>query len=143
MNQDSPSAMPPPAPRTLTESERLVAMLCYVTMMIIPFIYPVVVLLSRRRTRFQTYHATQSLVLGAAMSGFWGCLIFLSLGFIWAIPPFGLVMAASLLCLVPFSVGMSILIFLYFAYKAYKGEYAQVPVLSQAMQSSPWAQPPD
>ncbi len=123
-----------PSP-SVADNERLVALLCYVSMVFIPFVYPIVVLLSRRRTHFQTYHAVQSLALGVALNGFWICLILLILGYFLTIFWFGLLLTLALICLGPLCWAASIFILIYFGYKAYQGEYARVPALYPLLES--------
>lgn len=117
------------------DSERLVALLCYVSMVFLPYIYPVVVLLSRRRTHFQAYHAVQSLALGVVLSGFWICLILVTIGYFIAIPPFGILMTLALICFGPICWAGSVFTFIYYGYQAYQGEYARVPALHPLLES--------
>ena len=119
----------------VADNERLVALLCYVSMVFIPFVYPVVVLLSRRRTHFQTYHAVQSLALGVAFSGFWICLALLTIGYFMTIFWFGLLLILALVCLGPLCWAATIFALIYFGYKAYQGEYARVPALYPLLES--------
>ncbi len=123
------------SPPPVADNERLVAFLCYVSLVFLPFVYPIVVLLSRRRTHFQTYHAVQSLALGVALSGFWICLILLILGYFLTIFWFGLLLTLALICLGPFCWVASIFTLVYFGYKAYQGEYARVPALHPLLES--------
>ncbi len=129
MNQN-PSSPPPVA-----DNERLVAMLCYVSMVFIPFVYPIVVLLSRRRTHFQTYHAVQSLSLGVALGGIWICLGLLTVGYFLTIFWFGILLVLALICLGPLCWVASIASLFYYGYQAYKGEYARVPALYPLLES--------
>ncbi len=123
-----------PSP-SVTDNERLIALLCYVSMVFIPFVYPIVVLLSRRRTRFQTYHAVQSLALGVAFGGFWICLILLTIGYFMTIFWFGVLLTLALACLGPLCWAATVFSLVYFGYKAYQGEYVRVPALHPLLES--------
>lgn len=123
------------SPPPVADNERLVAMLCYVSMVFIPFVFPIVVLLSRRRTHFQTYHAVQSLAFGVALSGFWICFVLLTVGYFLTIFWFGLLLTLALVCLGPLLWAASIFGLIYFGYQAYQGAYVRVPALFPLLES--------
>lgn len=130
------------SPDPVEKNERMVAMLCYVTLIFMPFIFPIIVLLSRKRTRFQTFHAVQSLGLGVAVSAFWICLWLSSLGFMVSIPVLGVIMGLLLLCIGPIAWVAVALATLYFAHEAFQGKYVQVPGLFSIMSSQGWIAEP-
>ncbi len=126
----------------VADNERLVAMLCYVTLIVLPFIFPIIVLLSPKRTLFQTFHAVQSLGLGLGCGMFWlglglgaGALIFL-------FPIVGTLLAVVLLCLLPLTWILAALLALLFAYRAFQGQYAMVPLLYAFMRAHGWIPTP-
>ncbi len=138
-----PTAESVPAQPEVADNERLVAMLCYVTLIFLPFIFPIIVLLSPKRTLFQTFHAAQSLGLGLCCGIFWIALSLVSVAAIVVIPVLGAIMAAALLCLMPLTWLLASLLVLLFAYRAFQGQYAAIPVLFDFMRSHDWIPHPD
>jgi uncharacterized membrane protein len=120
--------------------DRLIALLSYVTQLILPVIMPLIVLLSEssKKRPFQRYHAVQSL---AFVLLFW--LIFfgasIALGIIQIIPVLGwLVGAFAFLCLMPLFFLGGIGLMLYYGYQAYRGRRFAIPGLTSFLRDQNW-----
>lgn len=138
-----PTAESVPAPPVVAENERLVAMLCYVSLIFLPFIFPIIVLLSPKRTLFQTFHAAQSLGLGLCCGIFWIGLSLVSIASMVVIPVLGAFMGAALLCLLPLTWLLAVMLVLLYAYRSFQGQYAVVPGLYEFMRGHDWIPDPD
>ncbi len=131
-----------PPPPDIAANERLVAMLCYVTLIALPFVFPVIVLLSPKRTQFQAFHAAQSLGMGLCCSLFWIGLFMANMLALAVNTGLGVVMFAAALCLGPFTWLLSVLLVLLYAYRAFQGQYAAIPVLYDFMRGQDWIPAP-
>lgn len=122
--------------------DRLIAMLSYVTQLVLPVVMPLIVLLSEssKKRPFQRYHAVQSL---AFVLLFWFVFIAASIaiGILQIVPVVGwLVGVFALLCLTPicFLVGIGLL--LYYGLQAYKGRRFAIPGLTGFLRDQNWLQ---
>jgi uncharacterized membrane protein len=107
---------PPPPVDEVTSDDRLWSALAYVFS---PLVSIILLLMEDKKARpFVRYHAYQSLVLGIAV---WILVVILSF-----IPVIG--------CITPFLW----ILMLYFAYKAYQGEYFTVPVITEFVKKQGW-----
>lgn len=122
--------------------DRLIAMLSYVTQLVLPVVMPLIVLLSEssKRRSFQRYHAVQSL---AFVLLFW--FVFMAagivIGILQIIPVLGwLIGVFALICLTPiyFLVGIGLL--LYYGLQAYKGRRFAIPGLTSFLRDQNWLQ---
>lgn len=120
--------------------DRLIALLSYVTQLLLPVIMPLIVLLSEssKKRPFQRYHAVQSLALVLV---FW--LVFfaasVAIGILQIIPVLGwLVGAFALLCLTPMYFLGGIALMLYYGYQAYKGRRFAIPGLTSFLRDQNW-----
>jgi uncharacterized membrane protein len=102
----------------ITENDKLMAALCYP----IAIVMSIIVLVSESmKTRpFQKYHAVQALVLWAVIS-----------------------VALLIITCLTFGIGAFLyfiawLVLLWPAYKAYKGEYVEIPVISNFIKKQGW-----
>jgi uncharacterized protein len=112
---EPPASMPPPS-GDVTSDDKLWSALAYV---FAPLVSIILLLMEDKKNRpFVRYHAYQSLVLGIAMIV---VVVILSL-----IPVIG--------CITPFLW----ILMLYFAYKAYQGEYLRVPFVTDFMKKQGW-----
>jgi uncharacterized membrane protein len=120
--------------------DRLIAMLSYVTQLVLPVVMPLIVLLSEssKKRPFQRYHAVQSL---AFVLLFW--LVFIAasiaIGVLQIIPVLGwLIGVFALMCLTPiyFLVGIGLL--LYYGLQAYKGRRFAIPGLTSFLRDQNW-----
>ncbi|MFZ4847707.1 MAG: DUF4870 domain-containing protein [Caldilinea sp.] len=125
---------------TANSDDRLIALLSYVTQLLLPVVMPLIVLLSEssRKRPFQRYHAVQSLALVVL---FW--LIFLSasvaVGILQIIPLLGwLVGAFALFCLTPLYFLAGIWLMLYWGYQAYRGRRFEIPGLTSFLRDQSW-----
>lgn len=120
--------------------DRLIALLSYVTQLLLPVIMPLIVLLSEssKKRPFQRYHAVQSLTLALL---FW--LTFfagsVAIGIIQIIPLLGwLIGAFAVLCLVPMYFVGGIGLMLYYGLQAYKGRRFAIPGLTSFLRDQNW-----
>lgn len=120
--------------------DRLIAMLSYVTQLVLPVIMPIIVLLSEssKKRPFQRYHAVQSLALVVL---FWGVFILASIGIgiIQIIPILGaLIGIFAFLCITPLFFLGGIALMLYYGYQAYKGRRFAIPGLTSFLTDQGW-----
>ncbi|MBC7264944.1 MAG: DUF4870 domain-containing protein [Chloroflexi bacterium] len=127
-----PVPQPPAERQAPSDNDRLMAMLCYLTQLILPFILPFIVLLSEenRKRDFQRYHAVHALSLAVlaivyeVLAGLFFCVVSV------IVPPLACILwTIFLLPLVPF---------IYYAYTAYQGQYTVIPWLTDFLVSSKW-----
>jgi uncharacterized membrane protein len=121
-----------PTPPAFTENERLLSGLSYVSQIILPAVFPVVLLLSEdtRRNAFMRYHAVQSLGLLVAT-----ILFYLAAGAVYAVVA---AIAPVLLCLLWLIFFVPAAVMLYYGYKAFRGEYVEIPYLTPFMRGNGW-----
>lgn len=119
--------------------DRLIAMLCYASQILIPGIMPILVLLSEssRDRPFQRYHAVQSLAL---MVVFVLIALAVSVGtFILSwIPIIGWLVGLAVLCLSPIAVLMAYIALVYYGYQAYQGKRFAIPGLTTFLKDQGW-----
>ncbi len=114
----------------ITDQDKLMAALSY----IIGIIVPLIILLTESKNRaFQRYHAIQSLGLDAALfvASIALCII---VTVIQIIPVVGQVIG----CLMIFVYLAPLVIVIYYAYKAYKGEMFEIPVVTDFLRQQKW-----
>jgi uncharacterized membrane protein len=121
------------------QDDRLIALLAYVTQIIIPLIMPVIILLSEssKKRPFQRYHAVQSLAL---------MLLFISIaaaatigtGIMQVIPLIGQLVALLMVCLLPVGWFMAVIALLYYGYQAFQGKRFSVPGLTSMLRDQGW-----
>ncbi len=119
--------------------DRLIALLCYVTQMLIPLVMPILVLLSAssKKRPFQHFHAIQSLALSLVFILF-GLLIALGSAIMTLVPVIGLLIALVVFCLSPLLVLMAYLALAYYGYQAYQGKKFAIPGLTSFLQDQRW-----
>lgn len=120
--------------------DRLIALLSYVTQLLLPVIMPLIVLLSEssKKRPFQRYHAVQSLAL---VMVFWGIFLLASItvGIIQIIPVLGwLIGIMAFLCLTPLYFLGGIGLLLYYGYQAYRGRRFAIPGLTSFLKDQGW-----
>lgn len=121
------------------QDDKLIALLSYVTQIIIPLIMPIIVLLSEssKKRPFQRYHAVQSLAL---------MLLFIAIaaaatigtGIIQVIPLIGQLVALLMLCLMPVAWFMAVIALLYYGYQAFQGKRFSIPGLTSMLRDQGW-----
>ena len=121
------------------QDDKLIALLSYVTQIVIPLIMPIIVLLSEssKKRPFQRYHAVQSLAL---------MLLFIAIaaaatigtGIIQIIPLIGQLVALLMLCLMPIGWFMAVIALLYYGYQAYQGKRFAIPGLTSMLRDQGW-----
>lgn len=119
--------------------DKLIALLSYVTQILIPLIMPIIVLLSEssKKRPFQRYHAVQSLAL---------VLVFIAIaaaatigtGIIQIVPLIGWLVALLMLCLMPIAWFMAVIALLYYGYQAFQGKRFAIPGLTSWLRDQGW-----
>lgn len=120
--------------------DRLIALLCYVTQMVIPLVLPVLVLISEssKKRPFQRFHAVQSLAL-VTVCVLLGLLAVVGAAVVGIIPLIGwLVSVIVLLCLMPLGVLMAYFALAYYGYQAYQGKRFAIPGLTRFLRDQGW-----
>ncbi len=120
--------------------DRLIAMLCYVTQVLIPLVMPAIVLLSAssKKRPFQRFHAIQSLALSSTFIVF-VLLVFVSVAIVAVVPFLGLLVSFLVLtCFMPLLVLMGFLALAYYGYQAYQGKRFSIPGLTSFLQDQNW-----
>jgi uncharacterized membrane protein len=112
-------------PERVTENERLLGGLCYVSQILIPLILPIIVLLTAeaKKSNYVRYHAVHSLALFAAaiVYGLVALFGFLLVVMIWA----GFVCVAWLLFVPP------LIALVYYGWQAFVGRATVMPWLTE------------
>lgn len=122
-----------------TSDDRLIALLSYVTQILVPVIMPVIVLLSESSNRrpFQRYHAVQSLAFAVV---FWSLMVMVGVGtaILQIIPIIGALIGVMVFCLSPLAWFTSVLLLLYYGLQAYQGRRFAIPGLSSFLRDQGW-----
>ena len=114
----------------INDQDKLMAALAYV----IGIIVPLIILLTESKNRaYQRYHAIQSLGLSGAIVV--ASIVFCILMFIITLIP---VIGGLLACVAPFIGFVPLAVMLYYAYKAYQGEYFVIPVVTDFLKQQKW-----
>ena len=120
----SETMTPAPSAAEATSNERLLAALCYP---LFPIVSLFILLVEEHKNKaFERYHAIQALGAGVVV---WVLFIILST-----------VLGATVilaLC-VPFLWIVAFVPLLYWAYKAYQGEYVEIPFVTKFMRDQKW-----
>jgi uncharacterized membrane protein len=113
----------------ITDQDKLMAALSY----IIGLIVPLIILFTEAKNRpFQKYHAVQSLGLDVALMLVW--IVLCVLGLIIAMIPVLQIVS----CLMPFLYLLLLIPLIYYAYRAYKGEMFEIPVVTPFLRQQKW-----
>lgn len=119
--------------------DRLIALLSYVTQIVIPVIMPVIVLVSESSNKrpFQRYHAVQSLAFACV---FWSLAVLVGVGtvIIQIIPLVGMLVGLMAFCMAPIGWFASVLLLLYYGLQAYKGRRFAIPGLTSFLRDQNW-----
>lgn len=124
---------------TADSDDRLIAMLCYVSQILIPLVLPVLVLLSEtsRKRPFQRFHAVQSLALMLVFVVA-AVLATVATTILSVIPLIGWVIALAVICFSPLAVLMAYIALVYYGYQAYQGKRFVIPGLTRFLQDQGW-----
>ena len=148
--EDSASPEQPPVPtatpgrpsgtwpaKDVTESDRLLAGLAYVSQVILPIVVPAVMLLSEenKKRAFQKYHAIQALGLLAAV-----VIYEVLAGIVFTV--LSVVTGGCLACFLWVLFFLPVVPACYYAYQAYKGLYFTIPFLTDFLLQSKWLEMP-
>jgi uncharacterized membrane protein len=120
-----------------TDNDRLMAGLAYATQVIVPIVVPAVMLLAEesKKRPFQRFHAIQSLgfLVAAVIYEILAAILFTGLS---------IVTGGCLACILWILFLVPVVPALYYAWKAYKGQYFKIPFLTDFMVSSKWLEIP-
>ena len=124
---------------TADHDDRLIALLCYVTQVLIPLVMPVIVLLSAssKKRPFQRFHAVQSLALSLTFILF-GLLMGIGSTIMALVPVIGWLVVSVVFCLSPLLALMGFLALAYYGYQAYQGKRFAIPGLTSFLQDQNW-----
>ncbi len=119
--------------------DRLIALLCYGTQVLIPAVMPIIVLLSAsgKQRPFQRYHAVQSLALTVVFVGLTIAAL-IGTGIIQIVPLIGGLVGLVMLCLGPIAYLMAVAALVYYGYQAYQGKRFAIPGLTSFLQDQNW-----
>lgn len=119
--------------------DRLIALLCYVTQVLIPLVMPILTLVSAsgKKRPFQRFHAIQSLALSLAFILF-GLLMGVGSAIMAFVPVIGWLITAVFVCLTPLLVLIAFLALVYYGYQAYQGKRYAIPGLTSFLQDQDW-----
>jgi uncharacterized membrane protein len=119
--------------------DRLIALLCYVTQVLIPLVMPALVLLSAssKKRPFQRFHAIQSLALSLTFILF-GLLMGIGSTIMAFVPIIGWLVVSVVFCLSPLLALMGFLALAYYGYQAYQGKRFAIPGLTSFLQDQNW-----
>lgn len=119
--------------------DRLIALLAYVTQLVMPLVMPIIVLLSEssKERPFQRFHAIQSLALTGIFI-FIGIMMGMATLITQIIPPLGMLVFVVALCLTPVLYGMYAIAHLYYGYQSYQGRRFAIPGLTNFLRDQKW-----
>jgi uncharacterized membrane protein len=119
--------------------DRLIALLAYATQAFIPFIMPIIILLSEssKNRPFQRFHAVQSLALTCLVVAV-GVFVSISTAVLQVIPVLGFVVGIAVFCLTPIAYLMFLVAIFYYGYQAYQGKRFAIPGLTTFLQDQGW-----
>ncbi len=119
--------------------DKLIAMLAYVTQILIPFIMPVIILLSEssKKRPFQRYHAVQSLALTVVFTAFAAALA-IGTAILQVIPLVGILVGFIVVCLSPIAFFMAAIALIYYGAQAYQGKRFGIPGLTSFLLDQGW-----
>lgn len=119
--------------------DRLIALLSYVTQIVIPLVMPVIVLLSEssKLRPFQRYHAVQSLALTCLFIAV-SVAVGIGTAILQVIPVVGMLVGLLVLCLSPIAYFMAVIALLYYGYQSYQGKRFAIPGLTAFLRDQGW-----
>ena len=123
----APPAMPP-----ISENEKLLSGLSYVSQPFLPAVLPIVLLLTdeAKRSAFVKYHAVHSLALMIAT------VIFeIAATIIWVI---GTAIAGALCCVLWAIFLVPLVPLIYYGIEAFQGKYVGIPYLTKLLKDNAW-----
>lgn len=121
------------------QDDKLIALLSYVTQIIIPFIMPIIVLLSEssKKRPFQRYHAVQSLALSLLFMAL-AAAATIGTGIMQIVPLIGQLVGLLVFCLMPIGWFMAVIALLYYGYQAFQGKRFAIPGLTTMLRDQGW-----
>lgn len=119
--------------------DKLIAMLSYVTQIVIPFVMPAIILLSEssKKRPFQRYHAVQSLALTVVFIAF-AAAVGIGTAILQVIPLVGILVGFIVVCLSPIAFFMAAIALIYYGAQAYQGKRFGVPALTSFLRDQGW-----
>ncbi len=117
-----------------TNDDRVMAALAYATQLLIPFIVPIIILISEtsKRRPFQRYHAIQSIAVAVVIYGLELALVMAA-----SVSVASVILWLCLCFLIPAMIVLWLLP-LYYAILAYNGKRFRIPGLTQFLQDQRW-----
>ena len=117
-----------------TNDDRVMAALAYATQLILPFIVPIIILISEtsKRRPFQRYHAIQSIAVAVVIYGLELALVMAA-----SVSVASFILWLCLCFLIPAMIVLWLLP-LYYAILAYNGKRFRIPGLTQFLQDQRW-----
>ena len=117
-----------------TNDDRVMAALAYATQLILPFIVPIIILISEtsKRRPFQRYHAIQSIAVAVVIYGLELALVMSA-----SVAVASFILWLCLCFLIPAMIVLWLLP-LYYAILAYNGKRFRIPGLTQFLQDQRW-----
>lgn len=117
-----------------TNDDRVMAALAYATQLLLPFIVPIIILISEtsKRRPFQRYHAIQSIGVAVVIYGLELALVMAA-----SVSAATIILWLCLCFILPAMIALWLLP-LYYAILAYNGKRFRVPGLTQFLQDQRW-----
>lgn len=117
-----------------TNDDRVMAALAYATQLLLPFIVPIIILISEtsKRRPFQRYHAIQSIAVAVVIYGLELALVMAA-----SVSVASVILWLCLCFLIPAMIVLWLLP-LYYAILAYNGKRFRIPGLTQFLQDQRW-----
>ena len=121
------------------QDDKLIALLSYATQIIIPFVMPIIVLLSEssKKRPFQRYHAVQSLALSLLFMAL-AAAATIGTGIMQIVPLIGQLVGLLVFCLMPIGWFMAVIALLYYGYQAFQGKRFAIPGLTTMLRDQGW-----
>lgn len=119
--------------------DRLIALLCYWSQIVMPLVMPVIVLLSEsgKRRPFQRHHAMQSLGLVGAFIAL-AVAVVIGAGVLQVVPVVGFLVGVAAICLSPIAYFMGVIALLMYGWQAHKGKRFAIPGLTGFLREQGW-----
>ncbi len=123
--------------KDVTDNDRLMAALAYISQVVIPVVIPAVMLLAEesKKRPFQKYHGIQALgfFVAAVIYEVLAAIVFTGLT---------IVTAGCLACVLWVLFLLPVVPALYYAYQAYQGLYFKIPLLTDFLVQNKWLEMP-
>ena len=124
-----------------SSDDRLIALLAYISQVFVPFVMPIIVLLSEssKQRPFQRYHAVQALALTITFMAV-GVAAMIGIVIVQIVPLIGAFIGLAVLCMTPVAFVMYFIAMVYYGYQAYQGKRFASPGLTGFLRDQGWLQ---